>query len=202
MTIYSKEDLEVEEAQLLWEMMNEEDEDLSIYERPDYGQGLLREPLWSEIIEGLWQGGTADHDIDAQLRKPMITKAKFDSVFTMYAFANPVDWFVREYRYGVWDSDMRDFKAEDIFDIVRLAHQDWKSGKKVLIRCQAGWNRSGLITALVLIREGLEPQKAINLIREKRSPHALCNKTFVEFLLKQDPKVWQGNKYGVATRRK
>lgn len=196
-------DKEVEEAQILWEMMNEEDEDdLSIYQRPDYGQRFMREPLWSEVVDGLWQGGTADHDTDAQLRKPMITKTDFDTVVTLYAFANPVDWFVRELRYGVWDSDMRDFKPEDLFDIVRLAHSDWKKGKKVLIRCQAGWNRSGLITALVLIREGMSAQNAIDLIRAKRSPHALCNSKFVEFLLQQDPKVWQGNSYGVATRPK
>lgn len=200
--ILSREDREVEEAQLLWEMMNEEDEDLSIYERPDYGQSLLREPLWSEVVEGLWQGGTADHDIDAQLRKPMITKKDFDTVITMYAFANPVDWFVKEMRYGVWDSNMKDFNVKELFEIVRFAHTEWKQGKKVLIRCQAGWNRSGLITALVLIREGMKAQDAINLIRAKRSPHALCNTTFTQFLLAQDPKVWQGNSYGVATRRK
>lgn len=198
----SKEDLEVEEAQLLWEMMNEEDEDLTIYERPDYGQSLLREPLWSEVVDGLWQGGTADHDTDAQLRKPMITKKEFDTVITMYAFANPVDWFVKEMRYGVWDSNMKDFDVKELFEIVRFAHTEWKQGKKVLIRCQAGWNRSGLITALVLIREGMKAQDAINLIRTKRSPHALCNTTFTQFLLEQDPKVWQGNFYGVATRRK
>jgi protein-tyrosine phosphatase len=120
----------------------------------------------------------------------------------MYAYANPVDWFVREIRYGVWDSNMKDFDAEELFDIVRVAHSDWKRGKKVLIRCQAGWNRSGLITALVLIREGMEAQKAINLIREKRSPHALCNSTFATWLLAQDPSDWKGNSYGTTRRVK
>ena len=132
----------------------------------------------------------------------MITKKDFDTVITTYAYANPVDWFVREIRYGVWDSNMKDFDVEELFDIVRVAHSDWKKGKKVLIRCQAGWNRSGLVMALVLIREGMEAQKAINLIRAKRSPHALCNSTFATWLLAQDPSDWKGNSYGTTRRVK
>jgi protein-tyrosine phosphatase len=89
--------------------------------------------------------------------------------------------------------------VEELFDIVRLAHADWKRGKRVLIRCQAGWNRSGLITALVLIREGMGAREAIDLIRKTRSEWALCNKSFEEFLIRQDPKVWQGDSYGSNT---
>jgi protein tyrosine phosphatase len=205
MTDKEWEDLEVASAQVLWENLNAEDEDnfdIDALARPDYGQAELREPLWSEVVEGLWQGGTADHDIHSQLKKPMITKKDFDTVITMYAYANPVDWFVREIRYGVWDSNMKDFDVEELFDIVRVAHSDWKKGKKVLIRCQAGWNRSGLITALVLIREGMEAQKAINLIRAKRSSHALCNSTFATWLLAQDPSDWKGNSYGTTRQVK
>jgi hypothetical protein len=205
MTDKEWEDAEVASAQLLWENLTAEDEEefinIDTLARPDYGQRELREPLWSEVIEGLWQGGTADHDAMTQLKKPMITKNEFDTVITMYAYANPVDWFVKEIRYGVWDSNMKDFKPADLFDMVKLAHTDWQQGKKVLIRCQAGWNRSGLITALVLMREGMPAQKAINLIREKRSAWALCNKDFVAWLLSEDPNNWKGDSYGVATRR-
>jgi protein-tyrosine phosphatase len=114
---------------------------------------------------------------------------------TLYAAARPVDWHVRELRYGMWDSNLSDVDFEDIFDIVQLAHSDWARGKKVLIRCQAGWNRSGLITALVLIREGYEPAEAIRLIRQNRSSWALCNADFVNFLLTVDPADWQGAYY-------
>jgi protein-tyrosine phosphatase len=151
------------------------------------------------VLNGLWQGGTDDLDVDRQLKVPMITPKNFDTVITMYADANPVDWFVKEFRYGVWDSDINKMNTAELFDIVRLAHADWKRGKRVLIRCQAGWNRSGLITALVLIREGMGAREAIDLIREKRSEWALCNKSFEKFLLEQDPKVWQGDSYGSDT---
>jgi protein tyrosine phosphatase len=151
------------------------------------------------VLNGLWQGGTDDLDVDRQLKVPMITTKSFDTVITMYADANPVDWFVKEFRYGVWDSDINKMNTEELFDIVRLAHADWKRGKRVLIRCQAGWNRSGLITALVLIREGMSAREAIDLIRKTRSEWALCNKSFEKFLLEQDPKVWQGDSYGNDT---
>jgi len=201
MTDKEWEDLEVASAQVLWENLNAEEEDLVNLERPDYGQSGRRyyDPLWSEVLNGLWQGGTDDLDVDRQLKVPMITTKSFDTVITMYADANPVDWFVKEFRYGVWDSDINKMDTTELFDIVRLAHADWKRGKRVLIRCQAGWNRSGLITALVLIREGMGAREAIDLIREKRSEWALCNKSFEKFLIEQDPKVWQGDSYGDDT---
>lgn len=201
MTDKEWEDLEVASAQVLWENLNAEEEDLVNLERPDYGQSGRRyyDPLWSEVLNGLWQGGTDDLDVDRQLKVPMITTKSFDTVITMYADANPVDWFVKEFRYGVWDSDINKMDTTELFDIVRLAHADWKRGKRVLIRCQAGWNRSGLITALVLIREGMGAREAIDLIRKTRSEWALCNKSFEKFLIEQDPKVWQGDSYGSDT---
>lgn len=170
--------------------------------RPDYGQSLLREPLWSEVVEGLWQGGTGDHDIMQQPKFPVITRKTFDTVITLYQFANPVDWHVKELRYGVWDGNAQDIDLKELFDLVKMAHTDWVNGKKVLIRCQAGWNRSGLVTALVLMRDGMEAHEAIDLIREKRSPHALCNKNFVEFLLNTNPLDWCGDRYQDTPRKK
>jgi hypothetical protein len=37
--------------------------------------------------------------------------------------------------------------------------------------------------ALILIKDGLKPQEAIDLIRNKRSDRALCNRSFVSWLL-------------------
>jgi protein-tyrosine phosphatase len=91
---------------------------------------------------------------------------------------------------------MKDFNSEDLFDIVRVAHTDWKNGRRVLIRCQAGWNRSGLITALVLIREGYSARDAIDMQRKRRSEWVLCNEHFERWLLKTDANDWKGNAYG------
>lgn len=151
--------------------------------------------LWSEIVPGLWQGGTDDYDVigastatrvDQLVRMggpTRVTRSHFDSVVTLYARANGASWNVKEIRYGFSDGDMTDFDPEsDLGFAVREAHADWKAGKRVLIRCQAGLNRSGLIMALVLIRDGMEPADAIDLIREKRGAAALFNTTFVSWL--------------------
>jgi protein-tyrosine phosphatase len=90
---------------------------------------------------------------------------------------------VKEVRYPFYDGNMADINLVELYDIVRMAHTDWKAGKKVLIRCQAGLNRSGLIMALVLIREGYKAKDAIALMREKRGISVLCNRTFEKWLL-------------------
>jgi protein tyrosine phosphatase len=147
--------------------------------------------LWSEVLPGLFQGGTDDDDVFDQLEKPMITKKQFDLVVTAYSLANPVDWFVKEIRFGFYDSDMKDFDPSDLQAIVRMAHAEWKRGQRVLIRCQAGMNRSGLIMALVLIREGYTAEDAINLIRAKRSKHALFNGRFESWLKEASVEAWR-----------
>jgi protein-tyrosine phosphatase len=112
-----------------------------------------------------------------------ITRTHFDSVCTLYARANAASWNVKEVRYGFADGDMTDFSPEDdLAFAVREMHADWKAGKRVLVRCQAGLNRSGLITALILIRDGYSPTDAVRLIRAGRGEVALCNDTFVRWL--------------------
>lgn len=147
--------------------------------------------LWSEILPNLWQGGTHNSDmIGRHLAEPMITIKEFDSVYTAYAFANPVDWFVREVRFGFLDSDDTGFDLDELRFVVDSAYRDWKSGKRVLIRCQAGLNRSSIITALVLIKGGHSASEAIELLRDKRSESVLFNPFFERWLLENDPHEW------------
>lgn len=51
-----------------------------------------------------------------------------------------------------------------------------------LVHCQAGLNRSGLVTALALILDGMTPGEAIALLREKRCAAVLCNAAFDGFV--------------------
>jgi hypothetical protein len=62
--------------------------------------------------------------------------------------------------------------------------QEHRGGRKILITCLAGRNRSGLLTALVLMKRfDLSPEKAIGLIKDRRGPFALTNKIFTSYLL-------------------
>jgi len=57
-------------------------------------------------------------------------------------------------------------------------------GRRIVITCMAGRNRSGLLMALVLMeRFKLPAKEAISLIKEKRGPFALTNRTFTSYLL-------------------
>lgn len=156
------------------------------------------EQLWSEILPGLTLGGTDDRDVIfegiqgwGQDHTPSITIENFDTVITMYAFARPVDWFVKEFRFGIYDHDMQDFNTDELHDLVVAAHWDWKKGKRVLVRCQAGINRSGLVMALMLIREGYSPEDAIDLMRHKRGEAVLANQHFERWLMGLDVSGWR-----------
>lgn len=140
----------------------------------------------SEILPGLWQGGTDEQDVFLQFDKPLITKDDFDSVYTLYAWANPVDWGVKETRLGFLDTNNLSVAAYELYALAKQAHYDWKLGKRVLIRCQAGLNRSGLIAALVLIKDGYQPSEAIALLRKSRSRNVLFNPYFEDWLIQTD----------------
>jgi hypothetical protein len=148
-------------------------------------------PLWSEILPGLFLGGTDDDDTieDAtDVHAPRnITKKDFDTVVTLYAWATPVDWFVQELRYGFYDDALHgnaDYAL--LHEAAEFAYASWKSGKKVLIRCQAGINRSSLVMGLALMMDGYPAAAAIKLMRVKRSNAVLLNEDFVDYLHAKD----------------
>jgi hypothetical protein len=141
--------------------------------------------LHSEIVPGLFQGGTDDGawvDNGAELDRGH-SPCEFDAVVTLFAWAQPFGWGVEELRYGFMDSHPRDTDMTRVVEAARWAHQRWKGGRRVLIRCQAGLNRSGLLMALVLMLDGHDASDAIRLIRQRRGELALFNTHFVDWLL-------------------
>jgi protein-tyrosine phosphatase len=141
--------------------------------------------LFSMIAPNLFQGGTDDLDV---IHLPVTNNRKrtdlpFDAIVTMYAWARPADWNVQEFRYGVPDASISDIDLARLRDAVEFGYARWKSGDRVLIRCQAGLNRSGLVMALILIKDGFSPESAINMIRESRGEDALFNNDFCDWLL-------------------
>lgn len=61
------------------------------------------------------------------------------------------------------------------------------AGRKVLVTCAMGLNRSGLMTALTLMHGyKMSAANAIKLIRGRRSPDCLSNPMFERWLLSQE----------------
>lgn len=64
-----------------------------------------------------------------------------------------------------------------------------RAGHRVLVTCNEGRNRSGLVTAIALMTLGYPVEQAIAIVRMRRNPDlpanrpALANDHFVEFLL-------------------
>jgi hypothetical protein len=137
-----------------------------------------------EIVPGLFQGGTEDSDV-VWVGAPQRLRGDYpyDLVVTLYADANPVPWGVHEFRFGFYDSDLSAADALRVVELATMTHRRWAAGDRVLIRCQAGVNRSGLVTALVLMIAGYGPAEAIELIRSRRSRRVLSNRHFERWLL-------------------
>ena len=149
---------------------------------------VKNETLYSEILPNLFISGTLDEDVVQKGKSTysLAQPAPFDSVVCLYGHANPIGYYVREQRFGIADAELDESSKPEIRQLADWLHSEWKMGKRVAGKCQAGWNRSGLVVALVLLREGYSADEAIHLIRERRSPNALCNPYFVEFIRQEE----------------
>ena len=148
--------------------------------------------LYSMIAPNLFQGGTDDLDVIhlAQTNNRPRTDLPFDAIVTMYAWARPADWKVQEFRYGVPDASITDIDLDRLRQAVDFGYDRWKQGDRVLVRCQAGLNRSGLVLALILIKDGLTPTQAIAQIRQNRGEDALFNNNFHNWLMQEGEKFF------------
>jgi hypothetical protein len=142
------------------------------------------ENLFNEILPNLFISGTLDDDVleNAMSYHELMHPAPFDSCVTLYGHARPFGYYVREQRFGIVDAELDPLSIPEIIQLSEWLYSEWKLGKRVAGKCQQGWNRSSLIVALVLMKDGMTANDAIALIREKRSKNALCNPHFVKFL--------------------
>ncbi len=139
--------------------------------------------LFNEIATNLFMGGTDDMDvIHFPAKNNNRTDLPFDAIVTMYAYAQPADWKVQEFRYGVPDAAIEDIDLDRLKQAVDFGYNRWMAGDRVLVRCQAGLNRSGLVTALILMSTGLDAETAIDQIRKNRAEIALFNEDYVRWL--------------------
>jgi protein-tyrosine phosphatase len=133
-------------------------------------------PLISHIEGNLWSGGCVNN---------IKLGPEFKHVISLYPWEKfRIEPETKRTEFQMYDSgDLYD----DLNKVADVAYEAVQDGQ-TLIHCQAGLNRSGLTAALVLRRMGRTSQEAIDLLREKRSPMVLCNKTFENYLLALDYK--------------
>jgi protein-tyrosine phosphatase len=138
--------------------------------------GHFKAPLFSHIEDNLYVGGCIDG-----VRLP----DDFQTVVSLYQWEryalgpNTERVEVEMYDAGEIPDESQ---LHELADTVNAALD---RGGKVLVHCQAGLNRSNLVTALALIKRGRTPEQAIALLREKRSPVVLCNRAFSRWLVQQ-----------------
>lgn len=149
-------------------------------------KGGFKCPLITQVDGNLWQGGTPatlnQGHYGSQATVQATLPSEFKSVLNLYPWEKYV---VPE---GV---NYREAELYDSSDMPSTEHleelADWVNARRkegpVLVHCQAGLNRSGLVAGLALVRSGGEPHDVINMMREKRTPLVLCNEAFEEFLL-------------------
>ena len=57
---------------------------------------------------------------------------------------------------------------DEFFSIVSEANQKIDAGETVLIHCNGGKGRTGMMAAACLVHKGYDPEEAIQLVKEKR----------------------------------
>lgn len=134
--------------------------------------GAFSVPLISHIKGNLWMGGCKDG-----VRLP----DEFVYVFSLYP------WEKYQLPEGCKRREVTMYDAGSMPDIEQLHEianevNACVARGRTLVHCQAGLNRSGLVTALSLVLNGMEPNEAISLLRDKRCPVVLCNETFERWI--------------------
>jgi hypothetical protein len=123
---------------------------------------------------------TADHPASR-----LVTKELFDVRVDLYGYNHRAAKGVEEHTIRLGDSEIERWDGDrlvDLEDAVYFTLCALKRGDRVLVNCQAGLNRSGLVTGLALIAYGVTPDSVVELIRAKRAPLCLANATFAHFL--------------------
>lgn len=154
------------------------------------------EECHSEVVPRLYQGGTAQGDDDwpyavPELRCAPVGPDEADAVVTLWHWSSPCAPGVEELRACFDDSS----KVPDLAEVraaARWAYDRWLRGDRVLVRCQMGVNRSGLVMGVILTLMGLTPDEAIARIRATRSTYALFNRTFERLLRRTPVEYWRG----------
>ncbi|MFJ2306045.1 protein phosphatase [Streptomyces sp. NPDC087787] len=137
---------------------------------------------WSEIVPGLWMGGHEFRTQSGRLELAVV-RDEFDLVQTLLRLpGHGPDPGVEHHVWPIPDGPLDGTQLAGVIRLARAACDALDQDRRVLVRCYSGYNRSGLVVAHALVRQGRSSDEAIRLIRARRSPWALHNELFVDYL--------------------
>lgn len=140
---------------------------------------------WTEIVPNLWIGGHDYTDLSrlpARVTVSAIPENAFDVVVSLYSRPGSEPRGPLHIVSRFEDAHLTPGVKQTAHDLARDVSGRRERGECVLVRCQAGLNRSSLIAGLALIYLGMSGPDAVQLIRTRRSPWALCNEDYAEYL--------------------
>ena len=112
-----------------------------------------------------------------------VVRGEFDLVQTLLRLpGHGPDPGVEHHVWAIPDGPLDGTQLTGVMRLAQAAGEALDEGRKVLVRCYHGYNRSGLVVAHALVRRGHATEEAIRLIRSRRSPWALHNELFVDYL--------------------
>ncbi|WP_410616359.1 protein phosphatase [Amycolatopsis sp. lyj-109] len=136
------------------------------------------EDPWNEVGPLLWMGGHVRAGAE-----PVVVRREFDLVLSLYereGHGPPPD--IEHHFAEMPDGPLTAAQLADVERFAGLAAEAVRAGRRTLVRCHAGLNRSGLVVAQTLVELGLGVPAAIERVRQRRSPWALSNELFVQYL--------------------
>lgn len=124
------------------------------------------------VTENLFIGG----------EQATVDPSLYDVVVSMHSSLSRAPAPILERRMHFQDGTMPD--VDELLACVGFVFYHWVlQGKRVLVRDRSGLNRSGLVVAHTLITNCVEPNEAIAMVRRARSPYALSNPRYLDYLL-------------------
>jgi rhodanese-related sulfurtransferase len=133
-------------------------------------------PLISKVTDNLWQGGCPDYE-SVELPEG------FDYVLSLYPWGAQYILPDGCERDVVKMYDSLDQDTSQVDELAEGLAQRIREGQTVLVHCQAGLNRSGMLAAHTLKKLGYTGEEALKLLRDSRSQIVCCNEAFEKFIL-------------------
>jgi hypothetical protein len=151
--------------------------------RLDHARAVPDPPSpWNEIVPALWMGGHFWEDGSGE-QYAAVAGDEFELVISLIALDGHGPAEGVEHRVvGLPDAPLSAGQLGQVRELAVVAAAAVRSGRQTLVRCRAGYNRSGLVVAQTLIELGQDSAEAVELIRRRRSSWALHNPAFELYL--------------------